>query len=119
MIAASQTIGRFTRGSLAALVAIMLLATPMAEAVPTVCGNDAEETEHADTLQDLGGPVDDDDDHQKNCCVGVCSWCSVAIPAPNLVVLRWDSSRHGCVGAPQSLIGLISSPDIGPPRSTI
>lgn len=116
MIAVSQTIRRYARKLLAALVAIMVLVAPMAEAAPEICDNDLPQAVHFGiSMGDVAGQNDRHHVEQKTCCKSLCSLCNVILPPSNPGVFHLDSVAQRYLDPQQLITGLSYRPVLGPP----
>lgn len=118
MIVASHIVRKRARELLAVLVAILFLFVPMAEAAPIDCGTHTVGSQHAVSSQaktDLH--VDIRAHGSKACCMSVCSLCYALTPAPTLIEAVMRSDGHRDLDPQRPIVGIISRPAIGPPRS--
>ena len=118
MIAASQTVRKHAKGLLDALVAILFLVEPIAEAAPIACEPHISGSQHVISSQgkaDLHGKTETGD--QKACCKRICGLCYTLFPAPTFGAVTLNSGGHRGLAPQPPLDGVISRPAIGPPRS--
>ena len=118
MIAASQTIPKHARELLAALVAVLFMFAPIAEAAPVKCGSHAGSSEHVVSSRGKTAlHVHAQPGERKACCKSACSLCYALFPAPILSELTLKSGSRRNLNPQRPIYGIISRPAIGPPRS--
>lgn len=115
----------YVRGLLAVLVAIVFLAVPLAGATPMPCNDQATVATHPDasstkpsdvaTAMDQHRAGDNHKGQQKSCCSNICTWCSLVLPAPDLVVQSRERAKR-LFERPTEISGLATPPALGPPR---
>ena len=118
MIAACQTVRKHARGLLAALVTILFLVAPIAEAGPIACERHVTGSEQVISSHgkaDLHSKTETGD--QKACCKRVCGLCYMLFPAPTFGEVTLKSGDRRDLSPQPPIDGIISRPAIGPPRS--
>lgn len=119
MTAVSQAIDSLGKGLLAALVAIVLLVGPLANAAQMACEEQTAQITLSGKAHDAHRSGDDCGGHQKNCCSSLCTWCNLILPSPDLVARPIARDGERLFAAQPTIHGLVTPPALGPPRPLV